>query len=1406
MHFIGWKDQHDEWVSLSSGRLRSSSDGGQSEIPAPSLVVASADQIRFVRRAARRAGVALLPFIPRQEYEAEDRLLLGNFIARKSHKNRLAGIFRVSTPTSAANGQAHASASVPQMPAGTGIDVSRHTRNWTAEEMQRVKDLVKQQGPGNWDEKARQLGTGRTGHSLSQKFHGDLRHEMMNETLQNLPAGQKQHAFIKFESNHEFTRASVEDAKVIAEPRNIFRARLPADITWKTERTGWTMHAASIPAADREIFNVPDRKLIKKLAKNAGKGKIGALNYEESSYTVPTLKMAEAWSRQTRLATTCPAVLLQLAVLQSGLNQSQLRSTSAHRRQEKMEKRVRKRRLKQHERQAARDLKQVTSALDRIIGQVERLYNKGARASERSKHRSSQPKKAKKSKKPKKPKKPKKSEVAYEYVGFEQLEENMYCECLWDDEAGKDVWYRAFVRTKNEHQATVFYPESGEEETMHKKDLAPGSVRRLGAGITPPLAPWIEEENAVDEGAKAIKALPIPEREPLDSKLHELMYTVWEAVRYIGDGYGRPRAMKFLKNISRKEYPDYYEIIERPRCLDHVRKSIEAKRYKSFDEFEEDMTLIFENNREYFDQESQPFADIEVLQSIFWEALGAVESGRAYIVNETAGDFKRPKKKKTRSSKLPGSGGQSSRQQSSTEKEPCPPGVNSAMFETYQLVKNKRDKTHRLRATAFNKLPSKDDWPEYYQQITNPIDMSIIRERLLSKRYNEWQQFEDDLQLMLMNAREFNKPGSTPYEDAAVLAKLVRKCRPGEEKARLKEQEKQEAAQRREQAKAEKRQARATAQLLRKLEQQEQSTAGKVGKAAQKAEVAKAAKEAKEVKEAKRVQAAKEAALRKVPSLIEQQRMVLDTVCKLRDGDRQRAELFMALPDKVELPELPPFPPVSSTPPALAHGTVDKLVGGVLPDLAKALPTESDLRSWTNASQLAYWEQRKVFWGRSKWKLNELQRECRKRDIWPGGDLADVRHRLLRYDFCRGELLACETRTESDAQQEDSEIGILYYKIVNDPVDLNMIRERVDAGKYSTMGGMEKDLIKLFNNARKFDAHVNEPEDQLVTQDANALQAIMVRRIKEVAERTKKLLAAARSPTRSAGSSTGSKKNSKPSGAAASKRKQQPSARPAVGKQEKIRRNIASAFHKVIACHDGGRKRSELFMELPSREEYPDYYELIAEPVDLHTIGRQVDSGAFKNWRIFESKMMKVFANAKQYNLPDSQVYEDAEVMQSLLQELATEVDISSGHPEDEGRQTSEEREEAESASSGTDTSEEEESESEEEESDEDMRPPAKKRKSAAAAASPSRRRSLPQSRKKETLQEIQARIATSFQQLVNCKDGRRKRATIFVRLLCEHMTCLSAHIGKQQTWYTHVVRSLIAHGVKMLGSLICLR
>ena len=78
-------------------------------------------------------------------------------------------------------------------------------------------------------------------------------------------------------------------------------------------------------------------------------------------------------------------------------------------------------------------------------------------------------------------------------------------------------------------------------------------------------------------------------------------------------------------------------------------------------------------------------------------------------------------------------------------------------------------------------------------------------------------------------------------------------------------------------------------------------------------------------------------------------------------------------------------------------------------------------------------------------------------------------------------------------------------------------------------------------------------------------------------------------------------------------------------------------------------------MELPDREEWPDYYELIKAPIALNTIRDRVKCGKYRKWELFEAEMSRVFSNAKKYNAPDSEVYEDADVMESLLRDLARE-------------------------------------------------------------------------------------------------------------------------------------------------------
>ena len=128
------------------------------------------------------------------------------------------------------------------------------------------------------------------------------------------------------------------------------------------------------------------------------------------------------------------------------------------------------------------------------------------------------------------------------------------------------------------------------------------------------------------------------------------------------------------------------------------------------------------------------------------------------------------------------------------------------------------------------------------------------------------------------------------------------------------------------------------------------------------------------------------------------------------------------------------------------------------------------------------------WWGNIK--LSDLQRECRKRDIWPGGDMPFVKDRLLRSDFCPSTLLSCETRSEEIYLREQNQVGVLYYKVVQTPIDLKTIEAKLDASAYFTVEALENDLLRLLANARKFAAEISKrgfPEGRQAQEDAATL-------------------------------------------------------------------------------------------------------------------------------------------------------------------------------------------------------------------------------------------------------------------------------------------------------------------------------
>ncbi|KAI0735883.1 SNF2 family N-terminal domain-containing protein [Earliella scabrosa] len=116
--------------------------------------------------------------------------------------------------------------------------------------------------------------------------------------------------------------------------------------------------------------------------------------------------------------------------------------------------------------------------------------------------------------------------------------------------------------------------------------------------------------------------------------------------------------------------------------------------------------------------------------------------------------------------------------------------------------------------------------------------------------------------------------------------------------------------------------------------------------------------------------------------------------------------------------------------------------------------------------------------------------------------------------------------------------------------------------------------------------------------------------------------------------------------------------------KEKMKKSLNDVHKAVLNLEDEtGRRRSDLFRELPDRREYPDYYQLIQQPIALSTIRKRISSHYYKNVLDFREDMRLMFNNARTYNQEGSWVYVDAEEMEKAFNAAFEKNIVGSGLP-----------------------------------------------------------------------------------------------------------------------------------------------
>lgn len=200
-----------------------------------------------------------------------------------------------------------------------------------------------------------------------------------------------------------------------------------------------------------------------------------------------------------------------------------------------------------------------------------------------------------------------------------------------------------------------------------------------------------------------------------------------------------------------------------------------------------------------------------------------------------------------------------------------------------------------------------------------------------------------------------------------------------------------------------------------------------------------------------------------------------------------------------------------------------------------------------------------------------------------------------------------------------------YYQLIKKPIALSGIQSNLNDGEYVTLDLMKEDLLQMCNNAKRYNQR-----GSILYSDA-AKMARLVKNWSGDAENYSD-----DSDLEEAGKGLSAKNY-----------------------RSMLNQIIKGIMKNLKAAKDrSGRLYSDIFLELPDKKLYPDYYTIITNPVSFNTMEVRIKKNPYTKLEKFQEHINQVYENAYIYNDARSQVAQDARHLQKLTNKLVAEAQI----------------------------------------------------------------------------------------------------------------------------------------------------